>query len=50
MSPHTINSSTGILNGFIDWLGDVPLSSVTTSTIEQFVLYCREVPLYLNDS
>lgn len=43
ISPHTIDSYTGVLNGFIDWLGDIPLSSITTSTIEQFILYCSDV-------
>lgn len=42
MSPYTISSYTMILNGFINWLGDVPTSSITTSTIENFVIYCRD--------
>lgn len=38
MSPDTIDSYTSVLNSFINWLGDVPLSSITTSTIKQFIL------------
>lgn len=42
MSPHTIDNYTTILKGFITWLGDVPTSSITTDTINRFVIYCRD--------
>ena len=42
MSPHTIDSYAAVLKGFIIWLGDVPTSSITTDTINRFIIYCRE--------
>lgn len=43
MSPRTIESYTSVLSGFINWAGDIPTTSITTSIVEDFITYCREV-------